>query len=450
MTLPKLVCCLVAVTAMFPLAICGCSSTSSDSDAGIQDGGDPTIFQGCAFDFAPPEKHAMTYDMGGEFDAYDVQVLCSVDYEDTHLLVFMRARPIGTQYMNVLYEAKDAFVCEDAEVEELAEGQFYYGAFHHGWDAMEIAYQGFRYEFGWREYCAGWRPCTSMFDMVDIRRIDDGSLVAERHPAICVRLTENGNPRPLVPQVRVPAEGEDIVFEMGSTDGALDEQPLHQVSLSAFSMDIREASNADFAYFLNDYGNLHDGHPCVTSSGDGLKLYLEDETWKVQSGYEDHPVVQATWHGAEAYCRWRSWIYLPTEAQWEAAASALGTRSYPWGEDSPTCDHALFDTCEASEPEETISLEAGLNREGIYNLSGNVAEWIRDWYQEDFYANCPNDCRNPRGPENDTGLKVIRGGGFEDPLTKLKATTRNKADPTTSTKSLGLRCANRAGTPKFD
>ncbi|MBW2699771.1 MAG: formylglycine-generating enzyme family protein, partial [Deltaproteobacteria bacterium] len=391
MRLSKTMLCFVGLTLIFPLGMNACSSSSTDSDAGITDagsdgqGGDPTIFQGCAFDFAPPEKHVMTGDMG-DFDAYDVQVLCSLDYEGRHLLVFMRAKPIGTQYMDVLYEAKDAFVCEESHVEALAEGQFYYEAFHHGWDAMEVAYQDFRYEFGWREYCVGWRPCTSMFDMVDIRRIDDGTLVAERQPAVCVRLTEKGNPRPLVQQIRVPAEGEEFVFQMGSTEGAADEQPIHEVSLRAFAMDTREASNEDFALFLNDHGNLYEGHPCITTSAEGQKLYLEDDIWKVQAGYENHPVVQTTWYGAKAYCRWRSWINLPYEAEWEAAASAAGTRTYPWGDETPTCNHALFDSCEATEPEQTASFELGKSREGIYDLSGNVAEWTEDWYQEDYYA----------------------------------------------------------------
>jgi len=388
--------------------------------------------------------------MGGTIEAYDKQVLCSLDYENTHVLVFLRAKPTGTQFMDVLYEAKDAFVCDYNEVEQLAQGKFYYEAMHHGWDVMEIAYEDFRYKFGWREYCAGWRPCTSLFDMFEVRRVDDGSLVAERQPTVCVRLTENGNPRPLVPQVRVPAEGEEITFEMGSADGDPDEQPAHQVSLRAFSMDASETTNADFALFLNDQGNLYEGQPCITPAAQGLMLYLEDNIWKVQPGYELQPVVQATWYGAQAYCRWRAWLGLPTEAEFEAAASAGGTRTYPWGEQTPFCEYALFDLCSSSEPEEICSYELGKSREGICDLSGNVAEWIEDWYQADFYANCPDNCVNPFGPTNATGLKVIRGGGFNDPPDSLKTTNRDSADPATSSRNLGLRCAGRAGTLKID
>ncbi len=79
-----------------------------------------------------------------------------------------------------------------------------------------------------------------------------------------------------------------------------------------------------------------------------------------------------------------------------------------------------------------------------------MAEWIEDWYQEDYYATCLTDCNDPQGPNNDTGFKAVRGGSFQDPANHQKATTRNKADPTTSTKDIGLRCVGRAGTPKVD
>jgi len=396
----------------------------------------------CPFPFSVPREHTLIDEMNQEHQAFDLQVLCTLVYGDMNAQVFLKAEPTGMEYWNVLYTAREAYLCRNKQVEQLPEETFYYEAGHHGWDMLEVALDELLYVYGWSEICVGWRPCTYSFDTFDVLMRSDGSVVAEKQPATCVHTPREGNPRPLVPQVRVPAEGDEITFSMGSNDGDPDERPVHEVFIRPVRVDVREATNMDYALFLNDHGNDCDGHPCISPQGEGVRIHREGGIWKPEPEYEDHPVVQVTWHSAQAYCMWR-WSALPTEAEWEMAASGAGTRLYPWGDESPTCELALFDPCVSSAPEAVCSRPTGRSREGVCDLSGSVSEWVGDWYQEDFYSTCMVDCREPRGPTTETGRKVVRGGGFDDPAASLRAADRGHADPASSSKRLGVRCGSR-------
>jgi sulfatase modifying factor 1 len=433
------------------VALAACHGSGDKQDAGSDgdggNGGDPVVTDGCPFPFTPLETHAFstTY---GEGELEDIHVHCAIDFNDVQAQVLVKAEPTGFNYIDdPIYEAKEAFACRDGKVEPLASGMFYYEMLHHGWEKMGVGFGGFKYDFDFADWCVGGRPCNPTFEIFAVRRLSDDSLVAEKLPANCSRVTQKGNPRPLVPRVRVPAEGTDIVFSMGSNNGDADEQPVHPVTVRPMRLDIREATWKDFALFLTDHGNDCDGHPCVDTSGPGVHLVQSGSAWAPQPDYQDHPAVHVTWYGAEAYCLWRSWLQLPTEAQWEMAASAAGTREHPWGDEPPACDLALYDACGAPAPDPACSHAPGNSREGICDLSGNVAEWVSDWYQADFYSTCTTDCQYPRGPTGDTGAKVIRGGGFTDPAPGLRAADRGFADPATSSESVGVRCTGGAGEP---
>ncbi len=428
----------------------------NDAVDGWNDGGDggdgadsgPVTSLGCPFPFEPIEEHTFQDPFGNETSIPETHIVCAIDYEDVQAQIMVKAVPIGlTQFFDFIYEAREAFVCRDGQVEALPAGTFSYEFLHHGWEKMTVAFDGYKYLFDYRDWCVGYRPCNPNFEIYDVRLAADDTLVADDRPAVCSRVTQAGNPRPLVPQARIPATGVDIVFSMGSDSGDPDEAPVHTVTLSPIRIDVHEATHADFLLFLNDHGNDCDGRPCVDTNGAGVHFYREQAAWKVEAGYEDVPVVQISWHAADEYCRWRQWLSLPTEAQWEMAGSSEGTRLYPWGDDLPTCNHANFSDCQSSSPDEVCTRQAGHNREGVCDLAGNVAEWLYDWYDAGYYDNCVQDCRNPRGPTDPTGLKAIRGGGFSDPAAFLRSTDRDSADPSSASERIGVRCTGRAGQP---
>jgi len=432
------------------VALASCSGNGNDPDAGSDgdagNGGDQVTPDGCPFPFTPLEKHTVPSSFG-EIELEEIHTHCAIDYGDVHAEVLVKAVPIELNYVDdPVYEAREAYVCQDGKVEPLAAGMFYYEFLHHAWEKMYVAFGDYKYSFDFVEWCVGGRPCNPTFEIFDVRRLSDDSLVAEKLPALCARITSKGNPRPLVPQVRVPAEGIDVVFSMGSTDGEADEQPVHPVTVRPLRLDVREATWGDFALFLTDHGNDCDGHPCMDASGPEVHLVQNGDVWEPEPGYRDHPAVHVSWYGAEAYCRWR-WLHLPTEAQRELAASAAGTLTYPWGDDPPDCNLALYQDCSAPAPDPVCDRAAGNSREGACDLAGNVSEWVSDWYSADFYSTCTTDCRYPRGPTDSTGVKVVRGGGFADPASSLRAADRGFADPVTSSASLGVRCNGGAGTP---
>jgi formylglycine-generating enzyme required for sulfatase activity len=221
--------------------------------------------------------------------------------------------------------------------------------------------------------------------------------------------------------VSIPA-GE---FTMGSQDGDSDERPAHQVYVDAFSIDVYEVTVGQYAEFLR--------------SGEG-RAPLDWKTMN-QSAHQKRPVANVDWADAAAYCKWAG-KRLPTEAEWEKAARGTDGRLFPWGNDPPTPLHANYGKV-GSHDYETLApvgtLEAGKSPYGIYDMAGNVWEWVSDWYDSDYYKNSPS--QNPAGPSMG-GFKVIRGGSWTSSLRNLRSADRYWDPP--SFRSLyfpGFRCA---------
>jgi formylglycine-generating enzyme required for sulfatase activity len=231
-----------------------------------------------------------------------------------------------------------------------------------------------------------------------------------------------------VPMALVPA-GE---FQMGSDNGSDDEKPVHTVYLDAFYIDVYEVTNARYLACVSS-GACQP--PSQSKSYNRSSYYGEAQ-------YADYPVIYVTWEMAKAYCEWRGGS-LPSEAQWEKAArGGLPGMDYPWGNDQPVCDKgaqngANFGDCAAKDTEPAGSYSP--NGYGLFDMAGNVWEWVDDWYQSNYYASSP--ASNPTGPGSGD-YKVLRGGSWNVKSHFLRVAFRGRFDPYLSSYSvIGFRCA---------
>lgn len=214
---------------------------------------------------------------------------------------------------------------------------------------------------------------------------------------------------------------------MGSdgTEALEDERPRRQVWLPAFSMNLYEVTTAQYAAFL------------------AATVRPAPWLWETVnlSQHGDRPVVGVDWHDADAYCRWKD-KRLPTEAEWEKAARGTDGRLYSWGNQAPTKELANFALGARFSYSQVLmpvhAYEAGRSPYGLYNMAGNVWEWVADWYATNYYDSAPE--RNPQGPEQGQ-FKVLRGGSWSDLPKYLLTYGRFKLSPETRNSYTGFRCA---------
>jgi formylglycine-generating enzyme len=246
-------------------------------------------------------------------------------------------------------------------------------------------------------------------------------------------------------------------FVMGSEDGAADERPTHTVVVGGFALGVQPVTNAEYARFVRETGYRPpaiDNLPLVARAGGEAREHIfrtsaATYVWKggqPPSARLNHPVTLVRWEDAVSYCRWLSQtigktVRLPTEAEWERAArGGLSGLRYPWG-DELRPDHANFlsepgirtthgtSTCRSYPP----------NAYGLFDMSGNVWEWVLDWYDPGYYAVSPE--ADPSGPE-DGQYRIVRGGGWlaADP-TMLTCSHRHQVPPDTYSYGIGFRVA---------
>ena len=243
-------------------------------------------------------------------------------------------------------------------------------------------------------------------------------------------------------------EGEFLMGSLASDpDARADEMPGHTVFLSSYWIDRTEVTNAMFAIFLEASGNQSEGGALwLTKDDPDSHLILIEGEWQAEPGFEDHPVVEVTWYGANAYCQW-SGRELPTEAQWEKAARGLDGRLYPWGNEfgpgrsngdntGNNCDGSACDNFTGSAP--VGSFPDGASPFDALDMAGNVWELTADYYGEDYFSSSP--AQNPQGVQEGVN-RVIKGGSFSSPPRVLRAARRGEADPSGSNFNIGFRCA---------
>ncbi len=249
-------------------------------------------------------------------------------------------------------------------------------------------------------------------------------------------------------------------FSMGSTNGDHNEQPVHDVYVSGFCMDKHEVTNSEYS---KDFGfdlvatSCKSGARSVIARGNEPKALVKKNKGKLDGkrvcGLEikdvtpdaairsrqchgvvdgpEQPVVYVDWYEADAFCRSQS-KRLPTEAEWEKAAR--GPEGYEYGTKSGTLNHdeANYETFNVADvcsyPE---------NGYGLCDMTGNVDEWVSDWYAEDYYAS--GESRDPQGP-SDGGFKVVRGESCDNSAEYQRVAERGALHPARYGCSMGFRC----------
>jgi formylglycine-generating enzyme required for sulfatase activity len=233
--------------------------------------------------------------------------------------------------------------------------------------------------------------------------------------------------------IYIPSEN----FMMGSSEGSSDQSPLHNVFISGYWLDSTEVTSEMFAAFLNSQGNQTEGGVSWLNPNEPFVWVFEkDGSWQAWPGMEKLPIVGVSWYGANAYCQWAG-RQLPTEAQWEFAASSARGFRFPWGDEALDCDHTHFAGCGNS----TVNVDGlplGINSFGVYDLAGNVAEWVGDRYASDYYGQSPQ--ANPTGPSNGY-YRVVRGGSWKSSYLSLQTWDREWAGADKRDSSIGFRCA---------
>ncbi len=199
-------------------------------------------------------------------------------------------------------------------------------------------------------------------------------------------------------------------FVMGSEHGDSNESPEHTVYLDSFYIDRYEVTQLQYLVLMGENPSYFKGCPLC-------------------------PVEKVSYYQATTYCS-RLSKRLPTEAEWEKAARAGSKDAFYWGNDVPD-DYSWYGN-NSNQKTHPVGLK-GPNAFDLYDMAGNVWEWVNDRYNALYYKNSP--LKNPKGP--DVGSKrTVRGGSWGDPPSRLRSSYRDKYDPDTNPINGGFRCVS--------
>jgi formylglycine-generating enzyme required for sulfatase activity len=289
----------------------------------------------------------------------------------------------------------------------------------------------------------------------------------------------------------------DINDEVGM-NATKDSRPIHRVYVDGFWMDKTDVTNREFSEFVKatryvtvaertpkaeDFPgappeNLVAGSVVFHPPGHSVLLndyyqwwtYVHGANWRHPEGpknslrgREHFPVVQVAYEDAIAFAKWAG-KRLPTEAEWEfAARGGLSGKPFVWGDQFRPGGKWMANTYQGRFPVKDSGddghvgiSQVGLyppNGYGLYDMAGDVWQWVSDWYRPDYYerfAATNSVVRNPLGPmssfdpdEPDQPKRVMRGGSFlctDQYCSRYMVGTRGKGEVSTGTNHLGFRC----------
>ena len=212
------------------------------------------------------------------------------------------------------------------------------------------------------------------------------------------------------------------------------EQPLHPVTVPTFEMSRTEVTVEQYAL-------------CVLESVCDYPI-VANSNWNMPNRL-DHPINTLNWEDAQTFALWAGGR-LPSEAEWEYVARAQGTNQrYPWGDDLPTCDHAVYadaqlgDGCGAGGTQPVCSSSLGTSTLDFCDLAGNLWEWTLDDYQPNYFYT-PED---GSAAVSDSGEKVLRGGSWSTEWNTLTTTYRKHISPSVRFGDLGMRVVRDPSLP---
>jgi len=215
-------------------------------------------------------------------------------------------------------------------------------------------------------------------------------------------------------------------FTMGSNEKS-DEQPIHQVGLDSFWIDQTEVTN-------NMYAKCVDAKGCELPKS--LNSYDSDYYYG-NVDFDNYPVVNINWNMAKTYCEWAG-RNLPTEAQWEKAARGPDARTYPWGEGLKCVNVDYYNgvrfcglgfSAVKSHPK-------GASLYGVYDMAGNVMEWVNSLYKP-----YPYKASDGREDLSISGSRVLRGGSGYYYGTDMRSANRGGDAQSSFSADIGFRCA---------
>lgn len=203
-----------------------------------------------------------------------------------------------------------------------------------------------------------------------------------------------------------------------------------------------------FADFLNDPAPGPE-KTAVSSASCSVQL-AGDGRYSVLQSENDHPATNLSWEVADRWAKWMG-FRLPSEAEWEKAARGPDRRSYPWGDDQPDDTFAGFNSGGGCRTWPVHSFEKGKSPYGIYNMAGNVREYVADWYDAEADKALADGARNPRGqhgsvrvngiPGEDGPWKFLKGGRWASWPIEMRVDYRSYFAPEETFRCNGARFA---------
>jgi formylglycine-generating enzyme required for sulfatase activity len=286
----------------------------------------------------------------------------------------------------------------------------------------------------------------------------------------------------------------------GGSQAMEDARPIHRVYVDGFWMDKTDVTNAEFAHFVAATGYVTvaerkpdpadfsgvapdklvpgaivfqaPSHPVSLDDPYQWWSYVPGANWRHPEGpqssirgRDNYPVVQVSYEDAVAYATWAG-KRLPTEAEWEfAARGGLAGKRYAWGDELLPKGKWMTNVHQGHFPDQDTRKDgfSGVapvgsfpaNGYGLFDMSGNVWQWVADWYRSDYYSEIAGTvARNPQGPDSSfdprepaAQKRVQRGGSFlctEQYCTRYMLGTRGKGEISSASNHLGFRCVRAA------